>query len=146
MKKGSKHSDETKQKIGNKARNRGKLSDEHREKVIKSLRFGTNAIGDKNPAWKGGTYIHGGYVMIRMPNHPKAYANGYIKRAVIVAENKIGRNLESYEVTHHINGNKSDDRPENIEVIHSVVHNSITAKERWIRGDFKKILPHLKEK
>ena len=144
MKKGTKHSDETKAKIRERAFKRGKLSPKHRAKVIRTLRFGSKAKGERNPGWKGGTYTHGGYVMIRMPSHPKAYANGYIKRAVLVAESIIGRNLLPNEITHHKNGVKSDDRPENISVMTAVDHNTITAKERWVRGDFKKILPHLK--
>mgnify|MGYP001592277017 CR=1 FL=1 len=145
MRKGTKHSDETKEKIRERANQRGPLSPAHRSKVIRTLRFGSNAIGSKNPGWKGGTYEHEGYIMIRMPNHPKAYANGYVKRAVLVAEEKLGRSLGLDEITHHINGNRSDDSPENIGVMSAVAHNSITARERWVRGDFKKILPHLKE-
>jgi len=45
-----------------------------------------------------------------------------------VLEQKIGRPLEPGEYAHHINGNKLDDRPENLEVVtpklHSTIHNS----------------------
>ena len=135
MKKGTKHSDETRAKIGEKARQRGKLSDAHRRQVIRTLLFGKKAIGPKNPGWKGGKSLHDGYVMIRMPSHQKAYANGYIKRAVLVAEKKLGRPLFKGEVTHHINGVKDDDRPENIEVLDAAAHNTVTAKERWLSGE-----------
>ena len=82
----------------------------------------------------------GGYVFILMPNHPKAHKHGYIKRAVLVAEEVLGRHLFPGEVTHHINGIKDDDRPENIQVLYADYHNSITMKERWLKTDMKSVL------
>lgn len=45
-----------------------------------------------------------------------------------VMEQKLGRPLQKGEYVHHINGDKLDDRPENLEVVspkfHSVIHNS----------------------
>ena len=122
-----------------------KLSPEHRNKVVKTLVYGQK--GESNPAWKGGFFKRNdGYVYILNREHPMAHSNGYIKRAILVAEEKIGRMLTGGEVTHHINGIKDDDRPENIEILSSREHNVITAKERWARGDFNKILPQMRNK
>ena len=45
---------------------------------------------------------------------------------ILVAEKKIGRRLHVNEVVHHINGNKLDNSPENLEVItrseHATMH------------------------
>lgn len=133
MKIGSHHSNETREKI-RLAHIGKKLSIGHRKKVIRTLRYGPLFKGSANPAWKGGIVNHGGYVCIKMPEHPKAYQNGYVKRAVLVAENVLKRHLSREEVTHHINGIKTDDSPENIEVLSASQHNSITMKERWLRS------------
>jgi len=140
---GVKLREETKLKISNSHKGK-KLSPEHREKVLKNLIYGK--LGGENPNWKGGVHARkDGYVYFRNKQHPRSLANGYIKRAILVAEKKLGRMLSPLEVTHHINGIKDDDRPENIEVLSSREHNRITAKERWARGDYKKIILHPKK-
>lgn len=69
-----------------------------------------------------------GYVYIRR-EHPKVSVAGkYVKRAILVAEEKLGRPLQDGELTHHINGITHDDRPENIAVISRIEHNKIHRK------------------
>lgn len=65
--------------------------------------------------------MHEGYIFVLMPEHPKANSNkGYVKRARLVAEKKLGRYLYPGEITHHKNEIKDDDRPENIQVMESI--------------------------
>ncbi len=43
-------------------------------------------VKDKNPSWKGGSYItQTGYVMKLQPNHPNADIRGYVREHVFVA-------------------------------------------------------------
>ena len=71
---------------------------------------------------KKGDYLYG-----LVPDHPKATKNGYVLIHRIVAENKIGRPLKVGEIVHHKNGNKKDNRPENLEVMLGTDHNRMHA-------------------
>lgn len=57
-----------------------------------------------------------------------------------VAAVKIGRPLRSGEIAHHINGDRSDNRPENIAVLTKDEH-SEAHRRGWGRGSGRKILP-----
>lgn len=89
--------------------------------------------------WKGGTIKNPcGYIMIHNPDHPNAFSNGYIHRSRLIAEKKLGRFLKKGEITHHKNGIRTDDRPENISVFTQSTHMS---KHRDpITGKFSKIM------
>lgn len=61
-------------------------------------------------------------------NHPYKVImiNGKRKRLHRwIMENKLGRKLERWEHVHHINGNKKDNRIENLEILTAKEHNKI---------------------
>jgi hypothetical protein len=60
-----------------------------------------------------------GYIMIKMPDHPRSNKWGFVYQHIIVAEEKIGRPLNKKEVVHHLNGNPSDNHPDNLFVFNS---------------------------
>lgn len=80
--------------------------------------------GNRNGNWKGGRSIaSNGYVLIRVgKSHHLADVRGYAYEHRLVAEEKLGRRLVKGEIPHHINGNRKDNRPENIEVCKSIAH------------------------
>jgi len=64
----------------------------------------------------GGKIIKNGYILIKQSNHPHATKSGYVREHRLVMEQYLGRYLTSSEVIHHINGNKKDNRIENLKL------------------------------
>jgi hypothetical protein len=76
--------------------------------------------------------ISQGYFWIYNPRHPKA--NGlYVKRAILVLEEKLGRPLAKEEMSHHKDEDRMNDNPDNLEVTtrseHMKIHRPISY--RW---------------
>ncbi len=71
--------------------------------------------GKYNPNWKGGrTTVGKGYIMIYLPNHPRASQWGYVPEAVLVAEKILSKHLPLSAVIHHVNGKTAESQPGNI--------------------------------
>lgn len=71
-------------------------------------------LGDKHPNFKGGNISKEGYHRI--------YADSFGKRRLInehthIMQQKMGRPLNPNEVVHHRNGNKLDNRIDNLELM-----------------------------
>lgn len=73
--------------------------------------------GSNHYAWKGGRIVtKKGYIEIYVPEHPHARGGKYVFEHRINMEKKLKRYLLAGEEVHHINGDKTDNRIENLEL------------------------------
>ena len=95
------------------------LSKEVRDKLSESQK------GAKNARWVGGRSLINGYVRLNIDYpHPNAYveyrSGGEVRRWRILEHRLVmsailGRPLDRWDIIHHKNGDKTDNRPENLE-------------------------------
>lgn len=60
---------------------------------------------------------HRGYILVYCPAHPNAKSKGHIYEHRYVVELYLGRYLEKNEFVHHIDGNKSNNNIENLDIV-----------------------------
>lgn len=75
--------------------------------------------------WKGGRKPHSGYVLIWMPEHPRAQVNGYALEHVVIAERALGHALPPKAEVHHVDENKSHNENSNLVVCENHAYHSL---------------------
>ncbi|NSW84546.1 MAG: HNH endonuclease [Syntrophothermus sp.] len=98
-----------------------KLSEETKKRISESMR------GENNPRWNGGRRSKGVYIEVYAPDHPyRNKARNTVYEHRLVMEKHLGRYLLPNEVVHHKNGDTTDNRLENLQLIlmpeHSRLH------------------------
>ncbi len=100
---GKKQSKEQIEKLKNRLKGH-KTSEETKQKISNSMR------GEKCYNWKGGIASDGyGRISVNIGKRVKIHRH--------IMEKIIGRPLTEREIVHHINGNKLDNRPENLQIL-----------------------------
>ena len=72
--------------------------------------------GAAAPAWRGGTKVVKGYVLIQQPDHPHANSQGYVQESILVASNAVGHALPDGAVVHHVDEVPDNNSPKNLVV------------------------------
>lgn len=75
--------------------------------------------------WGNRVTIKDEYVIVKCKHYPRAKPNGYVREHRLVMAVHLGRPLKGSEHVHHRNGNKTDNRIENLEILTNGEHRSL---------------------
>lgn len=117
-----------------------KFSDEFKKKISNAQKG--KRLGQKSSSWRGGRHHRlDGYTLVKVYDHPNSI-NNYIFEHRLVMEKHLGRLLKNDEVVHHINGNRSDNRLENLKLFkNSAEHNKFHYDQMNINKTNGRFLP-----
>lgn len=100
----------------------------------------TYAAGEKNPNWKGGRYKSSdGYILVKLqPNdffYSMADHDGYVLEHRLIVAQHLGRCLLPWEVVHHKNAIRNDNRLENLIIFDTPNEHTLFEHEIWRRAN-----------
>ena len=84
---------------------------------------------DRNPNWKDGIVHSGGYIHIYKPDHYFCNSRGYVKEHRLKYEEYHNCCLLKWAIIHHRNGDRMDQKNENLEVMTQNKHMSLHMKK-----------------
>lgn len=82
--------------------------------------------GRNHSKYKGGITRKGDYKVILRPHHKFGFKDGYVLLHRYLKELDIGRYLTKEEEVHHLDGNKKNNDPLNLQILTKAQHTSIS--------------------
>ncbi len=104
------------------------------EKLEAARKVCLNRRGSLHPSWKGGkTKNNNGYISVWLSEDNFFYSmagkGGRVMEHRLVMAQHLGRNLHRWEVVHHRNGIRDDNRIENLQLLMDVGHIQLSRLE-----------------
>jgi hypothetical protein len=115
----------------------------HTNKILATNGIKNRFVKGKPHPWHSHRSVnHAGYIEIYSPEHPNGTNRGYVREHRLIMESNIGRYLNKSEDVHHINGDKKDNKIENLMLMshseHTRINNPVFA--RWSK---KEVVPNV---
>lgn len=114
----------------------GRRHTEATKQRLRGLQLGK--FGKYSPSWKGGKTTDRGYARVKlMPGDfflVMADKERYVAEHRLVMAKQLGRCLHPWEVVHHKNHNKGDNRIENLQLVSGDKHSQITILECRVKS------------
>lgn len=128
-----------------------KLSIETRSKLSEAMKgrfagennpmYGVHRFGQSSPGYKGGIKEHEGYRLILSRDHPYCNKDGYVYEHRLIMEAYLGRYLRPDEDVNHIDGDRSNNKIENLEVMshseHAAFHQAVRRESKFLGVDIR---------
>lgn len=96
--------------------------------------------GAKNHSWNGGVSYQSGYRLLKIyPDNPfyaMADNRGYVMEHRLIMAQELGRSLKKEETVHHVNGIRTDNRLENLELWYTNHGHGVRVKDllaEWVK-------------
>uniref|UniRef100_A0A6M3L764 Putative homing endonuclease n=1 Tax=viral metagenome TaxID=1070528 RepID=A0A6M3L764_9ZZZZ len=116
--------------------------------ICSGKRATRNQIGENNPVWKGGWIKDvAGYIRVKVyPDdffYPMAIGNNYVMEHRLVMAKHINRCLLSWEIVHHKNHIRDDNRLENLQLLPTSRQHTPTPRWRYELAKRDKLISQL---